>query len=309
MRNAKSISPTLENLESRIVLNGSKLAAGALGDSYTDEYRFYKPDRSTARNWVEILSVSHKASFGHYETESRGNPRFQGYANDWALQYANSTQMVRNQLPGLTKQVKHGQVKYVSILIGGNDFLEILKTVPAATPEQLAALPSQVSAATLRLQNNFEVAAKTLLRANPKVRLVVATVSHLDLLPSVRASMTTPQAVAIVDGVNNAIDLFNAQVRAFAAAHPRVALSDLAAQTEGLSQIPGGQVPFGGTVINLTQPSNDYHSFFLADGVHVGTIAQGLIANSFLNALRTKFGVKVTPFGDAQLVNYAQSLQ
>ena len=29
---------------------------GVLGDSYSDEYRFYPPDRSTARNWVEILT-------------------------------------------------------------------------------------------------------------------------------------------------------------------------------------------------------------------------------------------------------------
>ncbi len=31
-------------------------AIGVLGDSYSDEYQFYPPDRSTAQNWVEILA-------------------------------------------------------------------------------------------------------------------------------------------------------------------------------------------------------------------------------------------------------------
>ena len=29
---------------------------GVLGDSYSDEYQFYPPDRASARNWVEIRS-------------------------------------------------------------------------------------------------------------------------------------------------------------------------------------------------------------------------------------------------------------
>ena len=31
---------------------------GVIGDSISDEYRFYAPDRATARNWVEILASS-----------------------------------------------------------------------------------------------------------------------------------------------------------------------------------------------------------------------------------------------------------
>jgi hypothetical protein len=31
---------------------------GVIDDSISDEYRFYAPDRATARNWVEILASS-----------------------------------------------------------------------------------------------------------------------------------------------------------------------------------------------------------------------------------------------------------
>src|SRR5947209_6184164 len=55
------------------------VTVGALGDSYTDEYRFYPPDQSKARNWVEILAATHKANFGAFRTVSRGEPRDQGF--------------------------------------------------------------------------------------------------------------------------------------------------------------------------------------------------------------------------------------
>ena len=40
---------------------------GVLGDSYSDEYQFYPPHRSTARNWVEILAATRGVDFGRVE--------------------------------------------------------------------------------------------------------------------------------------------------------------------------------------------------------------------------------------------------
>ena len=39
---------------------------GVLGDSYSDEYQFYPPDRRTARNWVEILAATRGLDFGRF---------------------------------------------------------------------------------------------------------------------------------------------------------------------------------------------------------------------------------------------------
>src|SRR3954471_836879 len=60
-------------------LAGWRGGIGVLGDSYSDEYQFYPPHRSTARNWVEILAATRGLNSGRFSTQSRGEPRNQGY--------------------------------------------------------------------------------------------------------------------------------------------------------------------------------------------------------------------------------------
>src|SRR4051794_16090333 len=69
-------------------------AVGTLGDSFTDEYRFYSPDRSRARNWVEILSATRRINFGRYSNASRGEPRNAGFAYNWARSDATTVDMI-----------------------------------------------------------------------------------------------------------------------------------------------------------------------------------------------------------------------
>src|SRR6185437_12810359 len=45
---------------------------GSIGDSLSDEYRFYAPDRVTARNWVEILAATRDLPFGDPLNTPRG---------------------------------------------------------------------------------------------------------------------------------------------------------------------------------------------------------------------------------------------
>jgi len=51
---------------------GSSPAIGAVGDSLTDPYQGYPPDRSHARNWVEQLASSRHASFGAFSKNVHG---------------------------------------------------------------------------------------------------------------------------------------------------------------------------------------------------------------------------------------------
>src|SRR3954451_15363333 len=97
---------------------------GVLGDSYSDEYQFYPPDRSTARNWVEILAATRGLDFGAFTRRSRGEPRNQGFAYNWARSDAATDDMIRSgQHTGLAAQVASGEVKLVCMIIGGNDFI------------------------------------------------------------------------------------------------------------------------------------------------------------------------------------------
>ena len=114
--------------------SGKVTAIGVLGDSYSDEYQFYPPDRSTAQNWVEILASARGLNFGRYSAESRGEPRNQGFEFNWARSDATSTDLITSgQHTGLAAQVASGEVRVVVIFIGGNDFIYALQSRDAAT--------------------------------------------------------------------------------------------------------------------------------------------------------------------------------
>src|SRR5437588_11961566 len=82
---------------------------GVLGDSYSDEYQFYPPDRPTARNWVEILARARGLNFGKFSTASRGEPRNQGFAFNWSRSDAETEDMIRTgQHTGLALQLARG---------------------------------------------------------------------------------------------------------------------------------------------------------------------------------------------------------
>lgn len=297
----------MESLESRVVLSKGLGTVGALGDSYSDEYQFYPPDQTHARGWVEILAYTQKASFGAFQKAGRGEPRDGGFATDWARSGATSAEMVAQQLPGLTQQVARGQVRYASIFIGGDDFLDALRA-DAANPPSATVAAAQIAQVEARAQANLDTAVATLLAASPRVKLVVSTVPALASLSIVAAAATTPQAQALVAGADAALDAYNANIRAIAAAQPRVALADLAVTSSALAAA-GTSFPLGGTTINLAAPSNDYHSFFLADGLHVGTVGQGIIANTIIAALDAKFGAGVNVFTPGGIVGLARLVQ
>ncbi len=296
-----------DSLERRVVLSKGLGAVGALGDSYTDEYQFYPPDQTHARGWVEILAYTQKANFGAFHQASRGEPRNQGFANDWARYGATSSEMVAQQLPGLTGQVAAGRIKYASIFVGGNDFLYYLQAA-AANPPSPAVAAQQIAAVEANAQTNLDTAVVTLLSANPKTRLVLTTVPALAELPVVRAAAITPQAQALVAGADAALDVYNANIRLIAATQPRVAVADLALESSALATA-GPTASFGGATITLTTASNNYHSFFLADGLHVGTVGQGIIANTIVAALDAKFGAGVNVFTPGGIVGLAQQVQ
>ena len=100
-----------------------------LGDSYSDEYQFYPPHRSTARNWVEILATTRGLNFGRFSTASRGEPRNQGYEYNWARSDATTDDLIATgQHLGVAAQVRAGEVSLVVVFIGGNDFINAMKT-------------------------------------------------------------------------------------------------------------------------------------------------------------------------------------
>jgi hypothetical protein len=216
--------------------------------------------------------------------------------------------MVQTELPGLAAEVAKGHVAYASIFVGGNDFLDLLSSVStggisiADAPARLAQLEAQAEA-------NVQTAVDRLLSANPSVRLLVATAPDVNELPIVKvAAAQFPTYRPLLADVSTAIQRYNASIETLAAGNSRIALVDLAKASAVLAQEPA-TVPFGGTNIDLSTPGDDYHHFFLADGIHVGTVGQGLIANEFITALDTSFGAHIKPLSANEIVRFAKSVQ
>jgi hypothetical protein len=288
-----------------------RITVGALGDSDTDEYRFYPPDRNHARNWVEILANTRGIDFGSFSNANRGVPRAQGFASNWAESGATSTDMVNNQLPGLAQQVRSGHIQAAWIFIGDNDFLYLLQSAQSGQISAQA-FPQALAQTEATAQANFDTAVNTLLAANPRVRLVVSTVPDVSILPIVQSGATTSQLQAAVSATSQAIAQYNAHIQSIASGNGRIAVVDLAGMANQLAQASAsndGAVSFGGATISLTTPGDDYRDFFLADGLHIGTVGQGIIADAFINAIDSQFGVPVRSLSPEQIVHYARSVQ
>jgi hypothetical protein len=285
---------------------------GALGDSYTDEYRTYNDARHSARNWVELLAMTHRADFGPFSARSLGPPRDQGYLNDWALSGATSDEMVQQQLPGLTAQVASGQVQVAWVFIGADDLLYDLQALATTNSSSLtpSSIPSELTGIFAHIGTNTALAVDTLLAANPSAKVVVATLPDVGELPIVRqVTAVFPQAQALLPFVTLATQQYDAQLKATFAGNPRVAIADFASLANSLSQqASGGSFAFGGTTIDVTQPSDNFRHLFLADGIHIGTIGQGLLADLFLRTIDTQFGYRVPLLSPWQIVALAARL-
>jgi lysophospholipase L1-like esterase len=320
----------LENLENRLVMShiglgamlglhtsaahhspssahvGSLITIGAVGDSLTDPYQGYQPDRSLARNWVEQLAMDRHASFGAFSKNVHGQPGHPGYANDWAMSGATSTDLVASQLPGLVDQVAKGQVRYAVLLIGDNDFGQFLSQAPALASNQ-AALLGKLAQVEQTAQANFDKTVQTLLQANPGVKLEVATIFDIAQTPAVQSQLAPlgVQGQALAQVVSKAIGAFNDHIRSVAAGNDRIALADLASMNATLAQ-SSTPLQVGSVVMDMTHTGDNYHNLILADGVHPGTIAQGMIANTMVGGLNSKFQAGIRPLSNSEIVKIAQ---
>lgn len=277
----------------------ARAGIGAMGDSYTDEYRFYPPNRSAARNWVEILSATRRLNFGPSSLRDRGVPRHRGFAYNWAREGATSDDLIdQGQHIGLADQVRRGQVQVAVLFIGGNDFL--LKVLAAPDPE--AALATVVPEAV----TNVTTALDTVLAASPDVRVVLVTVPSVELLPIVRVLAFDPQSAALVAAVGGAVEQYNDQLRALAGVDSRVAIADFAAQTMRLATNPN-PLTVGGVTIDATIPGNGFRQAFVADGIHIGTVVQGLLANLIVATMNESFGTRIRPLSEREIIRFART--
>lgn len=270
-------------------------AIGVLGDSYSDEYRFYPPDRAQARNWVEILAAARGLNFGAFTSESRGEPRNQGFAHNWARSGAETEDLIRTgQLPGLAAQVARGEVGVVVVFIGGNDFIRPLAS---------KAPGGEVDGVLKRATANLDRALATILRASPDVRAFLVTVPDIAELPEFAMPLRAGRLpAATVAAYSNAVADFNRHLRWLAMANPRVAIVDLALATQFAPRPDADTFLVAGHRLDRIHPANAVDHAFLADSRHIGTLIQGVLANHVINALNARLGTQIAPLGVAEIL-------
>lgn len=271
---------------------------GVLGDSYSDEYQFYSPDRSTARNWVEILVATRGLDFGDFSEDSRGEPRNQGYEYNWARSDATTVDLIASgQHTGLAAQVARGEVGLVFIFIGGNDFINALRS-DDPTAELGVALSQALS--------HYRTAVETILAASPDVKLVLATLPDIRDLPEFAEPLREgriPRDVA--DTFTAAIWRYNTQIRLMSANELRIALIDLDLTVRAATLVSREFTLVGRRRLDLQHSANDLDHFFLADVRHPGTLAQGILARRSVHAVNAKFGAGIAPLGDREVLDFA----
>jgi lysophospholipase L1-like esterase len=274
---------------------------GVLGDSHSDEYQFYPPHRSTARNWVEILVASRALNFGRFSPVSRGEPRNQGYEYNWARSDATTDDLIATgQHVGLAAQVARGEVSLVVVAIGGNDFINAMKTPdPVATFQEVGR----------RAEANLALAVATVLRAHQDVKMVISTVADIRDLPEFRVPLKAgrlPRASA--DAATATIRRYNARIRALAAGQPRVAVLDFFLVSQASDRISPESLPVAGHSIARSGPSDAPDHLFLGDVRHLGTVGQGLLAELVVATINAKFAAGVPPLTQREIFEFAETV-
>lgn len=272
---------------------------GVIGDSYSDEYQFYAVDRSTARNWVEILAETRGLNFGTFSAESRGEPRNQGYAFNWARSDATTEDVIASgQHTGLAAQAARGEVTLACVFTGGNDFIVALKS-----PDPLAALRS----AAPRAVRNYRTIVGSILAASSGVKCVLATLPDIRDLPEFAEPIRDGRlAREVADAYSAAIDEFNVNVRSIARREPRIAIVDFAMVAKVANRIGPGALMIAGQRIDRASPGNSPGHLFLADKRHLGTLGQGTFARCFVATINLRFRAGVAQLTDREILECAR---
>jgi hypothetical protein len=286
----------VEKLDARrlfAVTPATNLGIGFLGDSYTDEYQFY-PIRDTAKNYVELLAQQRGLNFGSFSATDDNAVGHHGYAYNWAISGATSSEMITQELPGLVKEVHAHKVRIVYMFIGGNDFNALLTSSdPLAT---LGTLQSSVTA-------NIEKAANAIMAASGGAHVFIANLPDISLLPQGQAALADGVPAFALNYVDSTEHSINSALASYAAAHSRVMVANLSGLFSNL--LSNGSFTIDGHKISGTQDGDVPTDAFLADDTHPGTILQAEMANLFIRTVDSGLGLTIPVFSNKQILDAA----
>lgn len=277
---------------------------GVIGDSQSDEYRAddNRGDNypSVTYNWVEILSQHRHLNFGTWGT--RAEPRRTGYAYNWARSGATALSMIESgQHIGLAQQVKEGKVNLVIISIGANDYAPYLTEDGYEYIYEGALSAADGINKRNKLVANIKTAIDTIQTAGkPKILLILIPDWGQNLgiqvvfpLPQQRQQVTT----TITDTNNDLILL---------AKHYNITtINPNTFYRETIQKQQKGKLHVDSVTMERLLLTNDPKNMFLSDGIHLGTILNGLFTNKIISVLNTQYGTKIDILSEKEIIEIA----
>ena len=286
---------SFESLENRLALSTYEpFTMGALGDSYTS----LPYGKTGDRNWVEILSLFRRVSFGYPTGGHNSKPINSRFLNDRAVPASDSTYIVENQLPKLLPDVASGRVQYVAIFIGVVDFGSFVGNTMQDTNLPQTEVNQRANRVYTIATRNLNTTIDDLIKTNPAVKIVVITPPDLLRVPLIIKALSGPNGQFAGNALAVIEQTYDNYVRSLAEVSPSIAVADFAATS---------LVKLGSPYSPTTTPySTGDRDSFLPDLIHPNTIAQGWIANDVLAAIRTKFHAFAPGIPDSQIARLAQ---
>jgi hypothetical protein len=276
-------------------------ALGILGDSGVDEYRGDDwrggSYAATTFNWVELLARFRGVNVGSWG--SYAAPRRGGYAYNWARSGAVTCDVLsQGQASGLAGQISSGQVSWVVVNVGANDFSTYFGQYQDIYNGSLA------GSALTSYNNNIVSCYAKIMDAVIGVgahRIFVRNIADVGQSPSMFQQF--PNA-AQRQRVTDAIASVNEGLRQAAIARG-VTVWDFATMNVRLAPrfTAEGHLLVGGETIRANAGDEPHH-VFLGDNNHAGTVFNGLMANDLL-PLMNAAGFGVDPFTDADILGAA----
>jgi hypothetical protein len=252
-------------------------------------------------NMVEQLVLLRGINAG--EWGDWGEPRRTGYEYNWARSSAIShTMIAQGQHTGVAEQVARGDVTFVFIFIGANDFSPILGNYQRIYDGQLS---------DERLQRKIQDAIDDVTLATDTVLDAGALGVAVFLFPHWNMDSRMEQQFSNDAGrqrVEDAIDEVNKGLKAMAAERNVLLIDPNDYVQELMSQLDeNGMLNVGGEWIDFINPGNEPHHARLADkSGHAGTVISGLMANKYLlEPLNAAYGTNIPLLTEAEILSLA----
>ncbi len=296
---------------------------GLLGDSQTDEYGGTQgrgngtPWAATTLNWMEQLAAPrggarvarHNRDLDFGDWGAWGEPRRTGYRYNWARSSAtmleeegNAASLVDDLLPGLAAQVRNGEVTHGVIVVTSNEWMNFgprwahrIYAGTATAAEDGTTHEAIVDYLSTAVRTSID----TLVDAGIEGLVVVGIADFADnpmaapLLgwtdPTRRGYLSTVIA-AFNDRGAEACQAANA-----ARGHAVCAFTTIGAELPAIFEsYDDGVVMIGGRPFDVLDQSGYDPTHFAIPG-HMGTVGNGVYANTIIAAMNRLPGISVEP--------------